>query len=81
MSWIALRVTPESNRDGVIAALFKAGSQGVQEDGDSVVTHFPSDALISDISHLIKSADPHADISIGESSDIDFSEWRGTVGM
>ena len=79
MSWIALRVTPESNRDGVIAALFKAGSQGVQEDGDSVVTHFPSDALISDISHLIKSADPHADISIGESSDIDFSEWRGTV--
>src|SRR3954464_3247011 len=49
VTWIALRVTPDSNRDGVIAALFAAGSQGVQEDGAAVVTHFPADAPIADI--------------------------------
>ena len=45
MSWIALRITPASNREGVIAALFEAGSQGVQEDGACVVTHFPAAKL------------------------------------
>ena len=32
MNWVALRVTPDSNRDGVIAALFEAGSQGIHEE-------------------------------------------------
>ena len=79
MTWIALRITPESNRDGVIAALFQSGSQGVQEDGASVVTHFPADARISDIRAAVISADPRADISIGESPDADYSQWRASV--
>ena len=79
MSWIALRITPESNRDGVIAALFKSGSQGVQEDGASVVTHFPADARIHEIRTAVLVADPLADIAIADSPDTDYSEWRASV--
>ncbi|HEV7387074.1 MAG TPA: 50S ribosomal protein L11 methyltransferase [Gemmatimonadaceae bacterium] len=79
MSWIALRVTPDSNRDGVIAALFASGSQGVQEDGPAVVTHFPADAPIADIRSMVMRADPSATIAISESPDADYSEWRASV--
>ena len=79
MNWIALRVTPESNRDGVIAALFESGSQGVHEDGPTVVTHFPADARIIDIRDAIARADPQASIAITEAPDTDYSEWRASV--
>ena len=79
MSWIALRVTPESNRDGVIAALFESGSQGVQEDGPTVITHFPADARIADIRDAVMHADPHASIAVAESPDTDYSQWRASV--
>lgn len=79
MSWISLRITPESNREGVIAALFESGSQGVQEDGAAVVTHFPADARIHEIRNAVLAADPHADIAIADSPDTDYSEWRASV--
>ena len=79
MSWIALRITPESNRDGVIAALFESGSQGVQEDGAAVVTHFPADARIHEIRSAVIAADPRADIAIADSPDTDYSQWRASV--
>jgi ribosomal protein L11 methyltransferase len=79
LTWISLRVKPESNRDGVIAALFDAGSQGVHEDGESVVTHFPSDVKIADIRAAVMVADPRADIAIGDTPEIDYSEWRASV--
>jgi ribosomal protein L11 methyltransferase len=79
VSWIALRITPESNRDGVIAALFESGSQGIHEDGPAVVTHFPGDASIEDIRAAVITADPRADIVIAESPDTDYSQWRAAV--
>jgi ribosomal protein L11 methyltransferase len=79
VTWIALRITPGSNRDGVIAALFESGSQGVQEDGAAVVTHFPADAPIDEIRSAVISADPRADIAIGDSPDTDYSQWRASV--
>jgi len=79
VSWIALRITPESNRDGVIAALFESGSQGVQEDGAAVVTHFPADARIHEIRSAVIAADPRADIAIADSPDTDYSQWRASV--
>jgi ribosomal protein L11 methyltransferase len=79
VSWIALRITPESNRDGVIAALFESGSQGVHEDGASVVTHFPPDARIGEIRAAVMAADPRADIAVAESPDTDYSQWRASV--
>jgi ribosomal protein L11 methyltransferase len=79
VSWIALRITPDSNRDGVIAALFESGSQGVQEDGASVVTHFPADAPIADIRAAVIGADPRAEILVAESPAADYSQWRASV--
>jgi ribosomal protein L11 methyltransferase len=79
VSWIALRITPASNREGVISALFEAGSRGVQEDGVCVVTHFPRDAPIDAIREAIIDADPGAEISVGASPQTDYSQWRASV--
>jgi ribosomal protein L11 methyltransferase len=79
LSWISLRITPDSNRDGVIAALFESGSQGIQEDGTTVVTHFPADARIDDIRDAVRTADPRADIAVSDTPDTDYSEWRASV--
>lgn len=79
MTWISLRITPASNRDGVIAALFESGSQGIQEDGTSVVTHFPADARIDDIRDAVMTADPRADIAVSDAPETDYSEWRASV--
>ena len=74
-----MRVTPDSNREGVIAALFESGSQGVQEDGPIVVTHFPADARIAEIRDAVTQADPRAAIAIAEAGDADYSQWRASV--
>jgi ribosomal protein L11 methyltransferase len=79
VSWISLRITPESNRDGVIAALFESGSQGVQEDGAAVVTHFPAGSRIHEIRNAVIAADPRADIAVADSPDADYSQWRASV--
>jgi ribosomal protein L11 methyltransferase len=79
LTWISLRITPESNRDGVIAALFESGSQGVQEDGASVVTHFPSDARLQEIRAAVMTADPRADIAVSDAPETDYSAWRASV--
>jgi ribosomal protein L11 methyltransferase len=79
VTWVALRVTPDSNRDGVIAALFEAGSQGVHEDGAVVVTHFPSDAHFDDIRNAVMTADPRAGIAMADVPETDYSQWRASV--
>jgi ribosomal protein L11 methyltransferase len=81
LTWIALRITPQSNRDGVIAALFDCGSEGVQEDGLTVVTHFSASAPLDEIQRAVKRADPAAEINIGPSQEVDFTEWRASVGV
>ncbi len=63
----------------MIAALFEAGSQGVQEEGVSVITHFPSDARIDEIRGAVTTADPRADIAISAAPDTDYSQWRASV--
>jgi ribosomal protein L11 methyltransferase len=79
LSWISLRITPASNREGVIAALFEAGSQGIHEDGGTVVTHFPSDAPLDDIRNAVMTADPRADIATADAPGTDYSQWKASV--
>lgn len=79
MNWTALRITPDTNRDGVIAALFASGSQGVLEDGQSLVTHFPPDARIDEIRNGVMSADPRAEVVVSSTPALDYSEWRASV--
>jgi len=79
VTWTALRITPDANRDGVIAALFASGSQGVLEDGLSLVTHFPPDARIDEIQSGVLSADPRAEVVVSTTLSLDYSEWRASV--
>jgi ribosomal protein L11 methyltransferase len=79
LNWIALRITPALNREGVIAALFEAGSQGIQEDGVHVVTHFPADSPIDAICEAVNQADPGAQFSVTDAPETDFSHWGASV--
>ena len=80
MNWIALRVIPSAERDAVMAALFEAGSQGILEEGDALVTHFPPESDVESIRHAVAAADPSAQIVVSETPPTDWSAWRANVG-
>lgn len=80
MSWIAVRVRPGADRDAVMAALFEAGSQGVHEDGESLVTHFPPGTDAGPIEALVRQASADAEITVGAVPAIDWTEtWKQGV--
>jgi ribosomal protein L11 methyltransferase len=63
----------------MVAALFAAGSQGVHEDGDALVTHFPPETDTAQIVASLRLADPGALVSVSEAPAVDWSEWRASV--
>jgi ribosomal protein L11 methyltransferase len=63
----------------VIAALFAMGSQGIQEDGQSIVTHFPPGTELDSIRSAVMAADAGAELSVTEAPAVDYSEWRAAV--
>jgi ribosomal protein L11 methyltransferase len=77
--WIAVRVEPSRDPAIVTAVLFAAGSQGVQEDGHSLLTHFPPGTQTDELVHDIMDADPRARVSISLAPQMDWSEWRASV--
>ena len=82
MSWLSVRVVPAHDRDAALAALFAAGAQGVHEDGNALVTHFPPEADIDGISATVRDADPGADVAVGRTPDTDWSEaWKGLLSV
>jgi ribosomal protein L11 methyltransferase len=60
-------------------ALFAAGSQGVHEDGDALVTHFPPDADTARIVAALRAVDPAAVVTVTDVPAVDWSEWRASV--
>lgn len=81
MSWHSLRVRPSGAPDAVIAALFHAGSQGVLEEPDAVLTHFPPDADLDAVRACVRAADPAAAMEFGLAADVDWSErWKDRAG-
>jgi len=79
-AWITVRVEGSQNREGLIGALFVAGSTGVHEDGHAIVTHFPPGTSVSGLKDAIAVADPGAEASFGEAPAADWSRWRAAVG-
>ena len=80
MSWHAVRVRPSLDRDGVIASLFASGSQGVHEDGDSLVTHFPPGTDMDEIRADIARADSGATVEMTVAPTVDWTEaWKHGV--
>ncbi|MEX2325359.1 MAG: 50S ribosomal protein L11 methyltransferase, partial [Gemmatimonadaceae bacterium] len=80
MKLLAVRVRPRSNHDGVVAALFDAGSMGVHEDGDTLVTNLALGGDVELLRKRVAEADPGAEVDVTTVTPPDFSEWRGTVG-
>lgn len=80
MSLLAVRVRPRNNHEAVVAALFEAGSMGIHEDGDTLVTNLPDDSGMELLRKRVAAADPEAEVDVTTVSPSDFSEWRGTVG-
>ena len=75
-----MRVRPGADRDAVMAALFEAGSQGVHEDGDALVTHFPPGTDPAPIAQLVRRASADAELTVGTVPTIDWTEtWKQGV--
>lgn len=80
MSDVAVRVRPRNNPPAVVAALVEAGSLGVHEDGDTLVTNLPDVTDITALRERVAAADPGAEVEVGVATEPDITEWRGTVG-
>lgn len=77
--WLAVRVEPSGETQPVIDALFAAGAQGVQEEGATVMTHFPPGTNARDIELAVKSVDAAAKFSTEAAPRVDWSAWRASV--
>jgi ribosomal protein L11 methyltransferase len=63
----------------VIDALFAAGSQGIEERGNAIVTHFPPGTVASEIEKVVRAVDSRASITSGVAPAADWSGWRASV--
>lgn len=78
--WIAVRVRSDADRASLLDALFAAGSQGVQEEHDSLLTHFAPGTDVEIVRSSVLAADPRADIEIGLAPTVDWTEaWKERV--
>ena len=81
MSWLAVRVSAGDARDAALAALFELGSQGVQELGDDLITHFADDVSAEVVIRTIRDAAPDATVLTSRVEAVDWSEeWKKGVG-
>ena len=77
MNWLAVRVQPGDAREAAMAALFAMGSEGVDETGVELVTHFPGDANADAIIAAVLAADAHARVSATLIAAVDWAEeWK-----
>lgn len=79
MSWISLRIRPSAPEASarVSAALFDAGSLGIHEDGDALVTQFDDAVVLAAARDAAIAADPGAECEVTPLPDIDWTrEWR-----
>jgi ribosomal protein L11 methyltransferase len=77
---VAVRPSADDRRDALMAALFAAGAQGVQEDGVLLVTHLEPGSDVGTFADVLRGADAAADIAVTELPPLDWSEWRARVG-
>lgn len=86
MPLVRLAITPSSPAlsTSVSAAMFGAGVQGLQEDGDALVTVLgPDDAtsLTDALLGAVRSVDPAAVVAVSELAEVDWSTaWRARIG-
>lgn len=82
MSWIALRVRPShaAAADVVSAALFEAGSMGIQDDAGTLVTQFEHATEVEAARARVLAADAGADVEVRDVPDVDWSSaWKAGI--
>lgn len=82
--WTSVRVRPSPDntaaRSACLGALFASGAQGVHEDGQSLVTHFPPGADLERVHRALTEADEDVVIETSPVPDIDWSvEWKSRI--
>jgi ribosomal protein L11 methyltransferase len=81
VNWLSVRVRPSESPDAALAALFDIGSEGVQETGGELVTHFPGNTDEVMIRAAVLAADPHAQVVTRIIPAVDWSEeWKRGIG-
>lgn len=77
MTWTSLRVRAGAHRDEASAALFAAGAQGVLEDGDALVTHFPPETDVAAVIRQVQAAVADVACETAPTESIDWTvHWR-----
>ena len=78
--WLSVRVQPGTNRDGVLAALFSIGAQGVQELGEELVTVLADDTPADVVTCAVLAASPDARVETAPAPNVDWSEgWKREI--
>jgi ribosomal protein L11 methyltransferase len=78
--WLAVRVTPGEQREGVLAALFELGALAIQEIGQDVATQFPETVGRERIETAVRGADRGARLEITSAAPVDWSKrWRESI--
>jgi len=76
-AWVTVRVSPGSNRDAVMAAMFNAGVQGIEEVDDALVTHVSGQTSANDVLCAVMSASADARVETTPLPNVDWSErWK-----
>ena len=79
--WHAVRVRASGEaRELAMAALFAAGSQGVLEEPDALLTHFPPEADVERVKASVLDAAPGVEVELGKTDGTDWAEaWKSRV--
>jgi ribosomal protein L11 methyltransferase len=80
LTWVSVRARPSADvRAAVVGALFDLGSQGVHEDGDSVVTHFPVGVSRDSITEALEASGYSGSVEYDECENVNWAEkWKGS---
>ncbi|MGH7721042.1 MAG: 50S ribosomal protein L11 methyltransferase [Gemmatimonadaceae bacterium] len=84
MSWLSVRARAEGQqaRDAIAAALIGAGAQGVQEDGDWILTYLPDDTDRDALRRSVTAASASALFECAPASELEYGkEWLPQIGV
>ena len=81
MTWLSVRVrAPATDREAVLALLFEMGSLGVQEEGDTLATHFAPPFEPGPFAERLRVLSPQSSVDIAETPEVDWNErWRDRI--
>lgn len=78
--WVTVKVNPGTESEAVLAALFEAGAQGIQEIAGLYVTHVESEHAANQLCAAALEANPDAQVETATLPDVDWTEqWKQSI--